>query len=133
MLQLRAQVKRGRNPIERQDPGHYIDLVAYWKEQFRQAQDECATLRTINIKLERSNHLLSSLTRTTSNAEISAQPSKRKTPTALPARSSKKARTTQKQAQQSAAAAQDTIENDSDFLELLGDGKWYPRLPPLAC
>jgi hypothetical protein len=126
VLQLRAQVKRGRNPAEREDPGHYIDLVAYWKEQCRQAQEECDRLRTINTKLERSNQLLSSRSGTTPDHDIIVPVAKRKAPSASSVRSPKKPRATpQSQAQKSVAAAQDTIENDLDFLEVLGAGKLH--------
>jgi hypothetical protein len=124
VLRLRAQVKRGQNPIEQDDPGHYVDLVAYWKEQCQQAQEECNRLRTINTKLERSNQLLSSQSGTTPDHDASAPAAKRKAPPAASVRSAKKPRATpQSQAQKSVAAAQDTIENDLDFLEVLGDGQ----------
>ncbi|KAF1835597.1 hypothetical protein BDW02DRAFT_282884 [Decorospora gaudefroyi] len=125
MLQLRAQVKRGRNPMEREDPGHYIDLVAYWKNQCQQAQDECDRLRTANIKLERSNHLLASQAgtplRPDIEVDIQAPASKRRAASTSPVRGPKKPRSTQnKPARPPIAAAQDTIENDLDFLEILG-------------
>ncbi|KAF1938442.1 hypothetical protein EJ02DRAFT_446848 [Clathrospora elynae] len=122
VLQLRAYIQRGQNLTQQTDPAHYLDLVAYWQEQCRRAQDECDRLRSINTKLERSNQLLSSRTNIILDPDPSVPPPKRKAPPSSPIRAPKRPRPTQKTlAQQSTAAAQDTIENDSEFLEVLGD------------
>lgn len=123
ILQLRAQVRRGQNPLHSQEPGRYLDLIAYWKEQCKRAQDECNQLQRINVKLERSNHQLSSRTNDTPDSNITPRTSKRKATTFSPTRAKKRPDSSrQKLAQQPVAEAQDTIEHDSDFLDGLGDG-----------
>ncbi|KAL1799393.1 hypothetical protein ACET3X_003430 [Alternaria dauci] len=117
ILQLRAQLKPGPDPRERDDSARYIDEVAYWKNRCQKAEDECEKLRGINIKLERSNHLLSSLSGPVLDVDAAAYTTKRKAPSASPTRS-KPSR--QAQNQSPAVAAQETIENDLDFLEVLG-------------
>ncbi|KAI4652562.1 uncharacterized protein J4E79_008868 [Alternaria viburni] len=115
VLQLRAQIRPGPDPRERDDSECYVDQVAYWKERCQQAEDECGRLRGINIKLERSNHLLSSLSGPVPDVDTSMLMA----PTASPKRS-KPSRQAQKQCLQPAAAAQETIDNDMDFLDVLG-------------
>ncbi|KAI4942968.1 hypothetical protein J4E86_009915 [Alternaria arbusti] len=115
VLQLRAQIRPGPDPRERDDCEWYIDQVAYWRERCQQAEDECGRLRGINVKLERSNHLLSSLSGPVPDIDTSMLMA----PTASPKRS-RPSRQAQKQYLQPAAAAQETIENDMDFLDVLG-------------
>jgi hypothetical protein len=132
ILPLRRQIKRGRNPSERENPGHYIDLVAYWQQQCQQAQHECDRLRTINTKLERSNHQLTGRTITLDLDHVPPT-LKRKPPPTSPTRSPKRPKPTQQMSvEQSSAAAQDTIENDADFLDVLGDGVYiFPSVETL--
>ncbi|CAN9365687.1 unnamed protein product [Alternaria alternata] len=117
VLQLRAQTKPGLSPRERENPTCYVDEVAYWKNRCQKAEDECEKLRSVNIKLERSNHLLSSLSGPVLDVDAAAYTTKRKAPSASPTRS-KPSRQAQKQSP--TAAAQETIDNDLDFLEVLG-------------
>ncbi|KAH6881998.1 hypothetical protein BKA58DRAFT_11641 [Alternaria rosae] len=115
ILQLRAQIRPGPDPRERDNAKCHIDQVAYWKERCQQAEDECGRLRGVNIKLERSNHLLSNI----SVPFPDIYPSMLKAPTVSPKRS-KPSRQAQRQCLQPAAAAQETIQNDMDFLNVLG-------------
>ncbi|KAG9193582.1 hypothetical protein G6011_03617 [Alternaria panax] len=117
VLQLRAQIKPGLDPRERDGPGRYVDEVAYWKARCQKAEEECEKLRGTNIKLERSNHLLSSLSGPVLDVGAAAYTTKRKAPSSSPLRS-KPSRQAQKQSP--AAAVQETIENDLDFLDVLG-------------
>jgi hypothetical protein len=117
VLQLRAQIKPGLDPRERENPTCYVDEVAYWKNRCQKAEDECEKLRGVNIKLERSNHLLSSLSGPVLDVDAAAYTTKRKAPSASPTRS-KPSRQAQKQSP--TAAAQENIDNDLDFLEVLG-------------
>jgi hypothetical protein len=115
VLQLRSQIKLGQDPRERANPGCYIDQVTYWKERYKREADECDRLRNINVKLERSNQLLSNQSGTIPDIGAGANallPS--------PTRNSKRPRQTQRQAQDPVAAAQETIDHDLDLLEALG-------------
>jgi hypothetical protein len=117
VLQLRAQTKPGLGPRERENPTCYVDEVAYWKNRCQKAEDDCEKLRGVNIKLERSNHLLSSLSGPVLDVDAAAYTTKRKAPSASPTRP-RPSRQAQKQSP--TAAAQETIDNDLDFLEVLG-------------
>jgi hypothetical protein len=119
VLHLRAQIRSGIDPREGEDPGCYVDQVTYWKERCQQTEDECGKLRGINVKLERSNHLLSSLSGPIAEVDSGTPTIKRKAPTSSPTRP-KPSRQVQKQSLSPAAAVQQTIDNDLDFLELLG-------------
>lgn len=115
ILHLRSQIKLGQDPRERANPGCYVDQVAYWKERCKRAEDECDRLRNVNIKLERSNQLLSNQPSAVPDLEADANfrpPSSTK--------NLKRPRRSQKQAQGPVAAAQETIDQDLDFLESLG-------------
>ncbi|KAJ4376301.1 mitochondrial 54S ribosomal protein YmL35 [Neocucurbitaria cava] len=123
ILELRAQVRHGQNPTYAQDSGHYLDLVAYWQEQYRRARNECDELRSINVKLERSNHSLSSrASETISDGDTTVRTSKRKPPTGSSSRAQKRSRPTQQRSTRDALSeAQDVIESDADFLDGLGE------------
>lgn len=118
--QLRQHVRHGIDPAADQQLSQYIDLVAYWQDRCRQAQDECDRLQSLNIKLERSNHILTSrvdLSIDDIHDQVPSSP-RRKARVASPVRTRK--RPQQKATQQSVADAEDAIENDSDFLDALG-------------
>jgi hypothetical protein len=55
VLQLREHYKPGRPAHSEEEQSHYLDLVGYWQEQCQKTQEECDRLRSINIRLERSN------------------------------------------------------------------------------
>lgn len=118
ILQLREHVKQGANPNLAQDQGHYLDLVTYWQEQCKIAQSECDRLQGLNIKLERSNHMLATQTATSAgvNNAVAPKPTKRKTQTAASTRPSRRQ-------PQSVADTEDMIEQDSGFLDALGEGR----------
>lgn len=115
VAQLRSQIKRGQNPVEKANPGCYVDQVVYWKERCKRAEDECDSLRNVNIKLERANQLLSSQTSTVTDIDTSAY-----TRPLSPKKASKRPRQTQKSVQDPVADAQETINHDLDFLEDMG-------------
>ncbi|CAO2651733.1 Nn.00g000160.m01.CDS01 [Neocucurbitaria sp. VM-36] len=123
VLELRAHIRREQDPVYAQDSSHYLDLVAYWQEQHRRAQHECNQLRTINIKLERSNQTLSSrTTESIPEADITPRAPKRKPPAGSSTRAQKRPKLAQPKAKQgSVAEAQDVIESDADFLDGLGE------------
>jgi hypothetical protein len=125
VLQFREHYKAGRPASNDEELSHYLDLVGYWQEQCRKAQEECDRVRTINIRLERSNHMLSQQTSTTPDDRPSTatSTSKRKaaaTQARLPKRPKAPASKTEAQ---SVAQTQEGIENDYEFLEGLGQGK----------
>lgn len=115
ILHLRSQIKLGQDPRERANPGCYVDQVAYWKERCKRAEDECNRLRNVNIKLERSNQLLSN--QPSKNSDLEADANIRP-PSAT--RNLKRPKQTQKRAHDPVAAAQGIIDQDLDFLEVLG-------------
>ncbi|EUC51069.1 hypothetical protein COCMIDRAFT_80142 [Bipolaris oryzae ATCC 44560] len=119
VIHLRSQIKLGQDPRERANPGCYVDQVAYWKERCKRAEDECEQLRSVNIKLERSNQLLSNQQSPISEIETDSNirpPSSTK--------GLKRPKQVQKRAHDLVAAAQETINQDLDFLEAIGkDGK----------
>ncbi|KAL6711438.1 hypothetical protein ACN47E_004372 [Coniothyrium glycines] len=111
---LRGHVRRGQNPAFGLDADRYLDLAAYWREQYKTTEAECDRLRGINIKLERSNHLLTNLSTPAIASDVIPQSPKRKAATTSPARAQKKSKPTQ------SATTQDIIEQDSEFLDTLG-------------
>ncbi|KAF2127020.1 hypothetical protein P153DRAFT_296617 [Dothidotthia symphoricarpi CBS 119687] len=124
VLHLRRQIRRGKPANNEQEHCRYLDLVAYWKDECQRAQDECDRLCAINIKLERSNHLLSNLTSMIPNPSVdsASATSKRKAPSTVVVRVPKRAKVSlQKQGEQSAAGAQTTINNDFNFLDGMGE------------
>jgi hypothetical protein len=131
VLQLRAHCKPGQPAHGDEDIGHYLDLVGYWREQCQKVQEENDRLRSINIRLERSNHLLSQHTNTTPDERPGTAPgiAKRKS-AASPTRSPKRPKPPLlKSAEQTVAQTQEGIESDYNFLEGLGDGEspcWLP-------
>lgn len=125
ILQLRNHIRHRDPAIHRQGDGQYLDLVAYWQDLYQKAQSECDRLRIINTKLERSNHLLSNLANIPSNTsiDIATATSKRKAPSAAVVRPPKRSKAPfQSLGEQSTAAAQETINNDFEFLDGLGEG-----------
>ncbi|EMD90726.1 hypothetical protein COCC4DRAFT_127355 [Bipolaris maydis ATCC 48331] len=123
ILQLRSQIRLGRDPRERANPVCYVDQVAYWKERCKEAEDECDRLRNVNIKLEKSNQLLSNQLSTNSDHE--ANPNIQ---SPSPTKNLKRPRQSQKQAQHTVSAAQEIFDQDLDFLEALGnDGNMLMR------
>ncbi|KAI8942968.1 hypothetical protein NX059_001007 [Plenodomus lindquistii] len=121
ILQLRKHVRRGANPATREDSSHYLDLVGYWKDKYARSQEECARLQSLNIKLERSNHALTvRLDLPIDGLDQRVGPSpRRKARAASPVRITKRSQPTS--AQQSVVETQDSIEDDADFLDALGD------------
>ncbi|KAJ4366721.1 hypothetical protein N0V95_000050 [Ascochyta clinopodiicola] len=121
VLQLRSQVRPCSAESDTCGQGHYLDLVAYWKEQCRRLQDECDGLRSENIKLERSNHSLTSRTSCTSDTVSinTMNTSKRKAQTASPARNAKRCKGAQ-QGENSTTETQEIIDDDFNFLDGLG-------------
>ena len=89
-----------------------------------QAQQERDQLRSTNVKLERSNQLLSNQADKVPDADTTVRRPKREAESTLPAKVPKRARPTQRvTAEQAIADTQDQIENDSNFLDTLGVGK----------
>jgi hypothetical protein len=121
ILQLREHCKTGPPAYNAVETEHYLDLVGYWQDQCRRSQEECDRLRSINIRLERSNHLLSQRTGTTPDERPSTAntATKRKAP-ASSSRAPKRGKAVS--VEQSVAQTQEGIESDFDFLEELGDG-----------
>jgi hypothetical protein len=117
VLQLREHCKPGQPASNAEELEHYLDLAGYWQDQCRQAQEECQRLRTINIRLERSNHTLTQ--RTSSSSPGPASTASKRKAAASPIRSSKRPKAS---GEQTVAQTQEAIENDYDFLERLGDG-----------
>lgn len=124
ILQLRNQVRPG-SPTSEHESGRYFDLVAYWKEQCRRLQNECDDLRKENSRLERSNHSLTNHTSCTPDiAPINAMnTSKRKARAASPTRNVKRLKGDQP-VERSVAETQEEIDDDMDFLDGLGQGKF---------
>lgn len=88
-----------------------------------QLQQERDKLRSINIKLERSNQLLASQTSTTLDSESSLRTSKRKPVSTLTVQPAKRTKMTpRKSTEQAICEARDVIEDDSNFLDTLGAG-----------
>ncbi|KAA8621854.1 hypothetical protein PtrSN002B_005267 [Pyrenophora tritici-repentis] len=121
LLQLRAQIKLGLDPRKRDNPGHYIDQATYWKHRCLHAENECENLRNINTKLDRSNKTLASSCATAPDIDMIIQNGEDRSPSVSSGRSPTRKKQTQKRVQRPTAAAQDTIEDDMDFLELLGN------------
>lgn len=122
ILQLRHHTRRGPDPLYQLAASQYLDLVEYWQEQYRQVQEECNQLRSLNVKLERSNHLLAS--RGHEASELLPPNPKRRKAAASSARPPKRARASQENtAEQAFAETQGVIDSDSDFLDTLGEGK----------
>ncbi|KAF2851590.1 hypothetical protein T440DRAFT_53769 [Plenodomus tracheiphilus IPT5] len=124
-LQLRQHVRLGADPAVGSHSAQYLDLVAYWQDQCQQAQEDCDRLQRLNIKLERSNHMLTARGDPTigdPDVEVSMSPT-RKARAASPVRSKRRPqkRSQERSAQSSTKNTQDTIDNDSDFLDTLGD------------
>ncbi|KAF2030402.1 hypothetical protein EK21DRAFT_65450 [Setomelanomma holmii] len=121
-LHLREHYKPGQSSVDPEDHGHYLDLVGYWQDQCQRAQEECDRLRSINVRLERSNHQLAQRTNVdTDERPNTATSPKRKAP-ASPSRSPKRSRASQpNEVEQSAAERQSGIDHDYDFLDSLGD------------
>lgn len=136
VLQLREHCKPGRPAENVEEHGHYLDLVAYWQEQFRRAQEECDRLQSINIRLERSNQLLSQRTSTgrdecpstaSCDRPSTATSGSKRRAAASPTRTVKRPRASpSKTSEQSVAETQEAIETDYKFLEGLGDGELLP-------
>jgi len=127
VCRLREHCKAAQATYNADELEHYIDLVGYWQDECRKAQDECNRLRSVNIKLERSNQQLSQRTSITPDERPSTatNTSKRKAPTS-PIRSSKRPKaSSSKVVEQSVAETQEGIESDFDFLDELGDGELY--------
>jgi hypothetical protein len=120
-------MKKGSPSPHRDEHGHHLDLVAYWQEQYRRLQTECDVLRSENIRLERSNQLITNATCQTHDGgghSKTAQASKRKAPMASTGRASKRIKASQrKTSEQSVIETQEAIEDDYDFLDGLGEGK----------
>lgn len=118
---LREHCRPGQPLSEAEQYGRYLDLIGYWQDQCQKAQDECSRLRSINIRLERSNHQLSQQV----NTEPAERPGtasgspKRKAATSS-ARSPKRPKPS---AEQTIAQTEEGIEHDFVFLDALGDSK----------
>lgn len=127
VLQLRDQLRAESPGSGCHEHSNYLDLVAYWKEQCRSLQNECDNLRSENIKLERSNHHLTSLTNHISEPvpANAMNTSKRKARATSPMRTVKRPKAGQ-QAELSVAETQDGIDDDMDFLDGLGQGRPHP-------
>ncbi|KAF3049292.1 hypothetical protein E8E11_006044 [Didymella keratinophila] len=121
VLQLRDQVRPGSPGAGYQSEEHYLELVAYWKNQCERLQEENDQLRSENTRLERSNHSLTTRTSCTPDfAPVNAMnTSKRKTRAASPARNSKRPKGDQP-VDRSVAETQEEIDEDMDFLDSLG-------------
>jgi hypothetical protein len=128
ILQLRAHCKQGQPAHGEEDIGHYLDLVSYWREQCQKAQDESDRLRGINIRLERSNHLLSQRTTETEERPGTAPSIGKRKGAVSPTRSPKRPKPPPFKTEQTVAQTQESIENDYGFLEGLGDGESHCRL-----
>lgn len=125
VLQLRDQLRPGSPGSDHPDNAHYLDLVAYWKGQCQRLQDDCDQLRNENSKLERSNHSLTSReSYTPGNAPINVvDASKRKARAASPSRNVKRLKGDHP-VERSVAETQEEIDEDMDFLDGLGLGKF---------
>jgi len=122
VLLLRQHCKNGRPGRTPQEIDQYLDLVGYWQEQCRKAQEECDRLQSVNIRLERSNQMLSQRTSATPDDRPStATMSPKRKANSSPLRATK--RTKNLTVDKSVAQTQEDIEEDFDFLEELGDGE----------
>ncbi|KAF3047002.1 hypothetical protein E8E12_010194 [Didymella heteroderae] len=121
VLQLRNQVRPASPGADRPHDEHYLDVVAYWKDQCRRLQYENDQLRNENSRLERSNHSLASRTGcTTDSAPVNAMnTSKRKARAASPTRITKRLKGDQP-VERSVAETLEEIDGDMDFLDGLG-------------
>ncbi|KAH9867205.1 hypothetical protein IAQ61_007797 [Plenodomus lingam] len=118
--QLRQHTRQGTEVALQQQSSQYIDLVAYWQDQCRRVQEECDRLQSSNIKLERSNHNLTArIDRPTddSNVQIPASPRRKGRAVSLV---QLRKRPQHKAPQQSVVETQDTMDDDSNFLDALG-------------
>jgi hypothetical protein len=125
--QLREHTQPGQPTNNAEEHEHYLDLVGYWQDQYQRAQEECQKLRSINIRLERSNQTLSQRTSETpyderpSTATIVTS-TKRKAPAPLTRAPKRPKPSAYATSEQSNTHTQEGIENDYDFLEGLGEG-----------
>lgn len=108
---------------DHQSEEHYLDLVAYWKNQCERLQEENYQIRNENTRLERSNHSLTNRASCTPDfALVSAMnTSKRKARAASPTRHQKRLKGDQP-ADRSVVETQEEIDEDMDFLDSLGQG-----------
>lgn len=124
ILQLRAQIKPvvSTSPL---DDRHYLDIVAYWKEHCKQLQERCNDLQIENSRLERSNHSLTKHTTCVPESSPGSvtNASKQKARGASPIRIARRRKGDQ-QAERSVAETQNEIDDDMDFLDGLGEGKF---------
>lgn len=126
MYQLREHCKPRLPAFDAGGYSHYLDLVSYWQDQCQKAQEECSRMRSINIRLERSNQQLSQQTNTTQDVRQSTASSVSKRKAAVsPTRSPKRQKPP---AEQTVAQTQEAIEEDYVFLDGLGIGKLTPSL-----
>jgi hypothetical protein len=102
--------------------------VSYWREQCQKAQDENDRLRGINIRLERSNHLLSQRTTEAEERPGTAPSTGKRKGAVSPTRSPKRPKPPPFKTEQTVAQTQESIENDYGFLEGFGDGESHCRL-----
>ncbi|KAH7091938.1 hypothetical protein FB567DRAFT_226946 [Paraphoma chrysanthemicola] len=120
---LLEHFRDGQPASNPEEQSHYLDLVGYWQDQCRRAHEECDRLRSVNTRLERSNHQLAQRTQPDWDERPSTATtcSKRDAP-ASPSKAHKRAKVSAtKVAEQSVAATQEGIDHDYDFLESLGD------------
>jgi hypothetical protein len=124
VLQLRDQVRPGSPETNHPSEEHYLDLVAYWKNQCERLQEENDQLRNENTRLERSNHSLTSRTSCTPDFAPgnAMNTSKRKARTASPTRNPKRMKGDQS-VDRSVEETQEEIDEDMDFLDSLGQGE----------
>lgn len=126
ILALRAHIKSGRNPIDTSQRNEYLELVRYWHDEYQQTKEECDRLRSLNVKLERSNRQLSlQCGMITDQEEVPSQLAKRKAGSASsgtrPKRSIQAKQNTTPQS--GPDETQETIEKDAEFLDGLGEGR----------
>ncbi|KAF1918578.1 hypothetical protein BDU57DRAFT_444161 [Ampelomyces quisqualis] len=118
VLRLREHCKPGQPASNAVDYDHYLDLVGYWQHQCQRAQEECNRLRSINIRLERSNQALSQQTNSTQDERLGTLTTvAKRRAAASPTRPTKRPKAA---VSQTVSQTQEGIDSDYEFLEALG-------------
>ncbi|OAL49046.1 hypothetical protein IQ07DRAFT_512640 [Pyrenochaeta sp. DS3sAY3a] len=124
ILALRSHIKGGRHPIDTPQRDQYLELVHYWHNEYQKTREECDRLRSLNVKLERSNRQLSlQCGMITDQEEVSSQLAKRKSTSASSGTRPKRSRQAKQitTTQSGPDETQEAIEKDAEFLDGLGE------------
>ena len=125
VIQLRAQLKRGRPASNEIGQSRYLDLVAYWQHKCDTAEQRCGELEKRVASLERSVHCLGQLSQDAPEdppedfGVLPTTSSKKKGPTTTAPKRSKRL----KAQAAKPPTPEETLEEDLQLFETLGDRK----------